>query len=137
MSKENQMEMLLKKLINDPALLKVIEKMGKESIKATLKDRADRRALDRFGSLTYINEIRQTCKLCGYYKVLYSPMIWDKIDKLYRSSCLSGMLYEEWEGLERRVLNQSVSTCTRCVENLLCIDKKILISKLITLSNRF
>jgi hypothetical protein len=137
MSSESQMEMLLKKIINDPALLKAVEKMEKESIKMALKEKADKRAYDRFGTLSYLNEIRQSCKLCGAYKTLYSPMIWDKIDKLYRASCIAGMLYEEWEGLERRVINQSVSTCTRCVENLLGEDKKILISKLITLSNRF
>ncbi len=132
---ENPIEMLLKRLINDPALLKAIEKMGRESVKGALKDRANKRALDRFGTLSYLNEIRQTCKLCGSYKILYSPMIWDKIDKLYRASCISGILYEEWENLEKRVLYQSVPTCPACAESLLCLDKKVLISKILCLAN--
>lgn len=132
----NPIEDLLKKIINDPALLKQIEKMGKESVKATLKEKAHKREMDRFGSLDYVNRLKNTCKVCGSIQTVYAPMIWDKIDRLHRASALSGILYEEWTHLPLKTLEKNVPTCTCCESYLLSLDKKELASKIIALAAR-
>jgi uncharacterized protein YlbG (UPF0298 family) len=132
----NPIEELLKKLINDPALLKNLEKMASESVKATLKETRRKRDLDRFGSIDYVNKVIKECKLCKSSSTFYSPMIWDKIEKLHRASCMSGLLCEEWSMLEVRTLRQSVPTCNCCSEVLKNIPKDDLILKLITIANR-
>ena len=132
----NPIEELLKKIINDPALLKQIEKMGKESIKLSLKEKAHKREMDRFGSLDYVNRVKNTCKICGSIQTVYAPMIWDKIDKLHRASALSGILYEEWTHLPLKTLDKTVPTCTCCEAYLLSLDKKDLVSKIISMATR-
>lgn len=132
----NPIEDLLKKIINDPALLKSIEKMGRESVKATLKERSRQRELDRFGSLDYLNCMKNTCKICGSIQTVYVPMIWDKIDRLHRASALSGILYEEWSLLPLKTLQKNVPTCTCCETFLLSLDKRELAQKVISLASR-
>lgn len=132
---ENPIEELLKKLINDPALLKNLETMAKQSVKDTLKEKQRKRELDRFGSLDYVNKIVKTCKLCGSASIFYAPMIWDKIDKLHRASCLSGILCEEWTLLELRTVRQTALSCNCCAEVLMSTPKETLIKMLITRAN--
>lgn len=131
----NPIEELLKKLINDPALLKNLETMAKQSVKETLKERQRKRELDRFGSLDYVNKIVKTCKLCGSISTFYAPMIWDKVDKLHRASCLSGILCEEWTLLELRTVRQTAPSCNCCTEVLRHAPKETLIKMLIMRAN--
>ena len=132
----NPIEELLKRVINDPSLLKQIEKMGRESVKATLKERAHKREMDRFGSLDYVNCVKNTCKICGSIQTVYVPMIFDKIDKLHRASALSGILYEEWASLPLKTLQKAVPTCTCCETYLLSLDKRELVHKVISYAAR-
>lgn len=133
---ENPIEMLLKRLINDPSLLKNLEKMASQSVKESLKEKQRKRELDRFGSLDYVNKVIKTCKLCGSQSTFYSPMIWDKLDKCHRASCMSGILVEEWTLLELRTLRQSAPSCNCCPSVLKNTPKEDLIRRLIILSNR-
>lgn len=142
MSSENgisgsAIEALLKKLINDPRLLADLEKMSQQSVKLTLQERKKKRELDRFGSLDYLNKVVKECKLCKSVSTFYSPMIWDKVDKLHRASCMSGIICEEWQDLEIRRLHQMVPSCNCCSEVLLNTSKEELIKKLIGLANKF
>ena len=133
----NPIEDLLKKLINDPALLKNLEKMANESVKLSLKERKRKRELDRFGSLDYLNKVIKECKLCGSISTFYSPMIWDKVEKLHRCAAMSGIIVEEWQNLEIRSLRQSTPCCNCCKDVLMHKSKEELISKLIILSGKF
>lgn len=133
----NAIEELLKRLINDPTLLKNLEKMANESVKLTLKEKQRKRDLDRFGSLDYVNKVIKVCKLCSSSSTFYSPMIWDKVDKLHRASCMSGLLVEEWTHLELRTIRQTVPSCNCCYEVLRNKSKDELIKNLIGYANRF
>lgn len=133
---ENPIEALLKRLINDPALLKDLEKMARESVKLSLQERERKRVINRFGTLDYVNQVKLTCKLCGSMRLVYSPMIWDKIEKLHRSSCFCDSLLPEWQHLEIRPLAQSRPTCTECHTVLEEWSKEELIHKVIQLANR-
>lgn len=132
----NPIEDLLKRLINDPALLKNLEKMATLSVKESLKEKERKRTLDRFGSLDYLNKVIKQCKLCGSTSTFYSPMIWDKLDKLHRASCMSGIIVEEWASLEVRTLRQYVPTCNCCADVLKNSSKDDLIRRLMIFANR-
>lgn len=132
----NPIEELLKRLINDPALLKNLEKMALSSVKETLKERQKKKELDRFGTLDYLNRVIKTCKLCGSSSTFYSPMIWDKVDKLHRASCMSGLIVEEWASLEVRTIRQTVPTCNCCPSVLINSSKEELIKRLMFQANR-
>lgn len=132
----NPIEELLKKLINDPRLLKNLEDMAKDSVKLSLKERKKKREIDRFGTLDYLNKVTKECKLCGSISTFYSPMIWDKVDKLHRCAAMSGLIVEEWQDLEVRNLRQAVPSCNCCAEVLMNRSKEDLIKKIIYLSNR-
>jgi len=130
----NPIEDLLKKLIDDPNLLKQLEKMSQESVKLTLKEKKKKRELDRFGTLDYLNTVEVTCKLCGNISTRYSPMIWDKIDKLHRASCFSEIIREEWTSLPVKTMKQVRPTCNFCEKNLKEWDIDNLIKKVIFLA---
>lgn len=132
----NPIEALLKKLINDPSLLKSIEKMAQDSVKLSLKEQRRKRELDRFGSLDYVNKVVKVCKLCSSTSTFYSPMIWDKLEKLHRASCMSGILCEEWTHLELRQIRQTVPTCNCCAEVLRNTPKEELVQRLIAVASR-
>lgn len=131
----NAIEELLKKIINDPSLLKSIEKMGRESVKLTLKEGRKKKELDRFGSLDYVNRLKNSCRICGSIQTVYIPMIFDKIDKLHRASCMSGILYEEWTHLSLRNISKTVPTCTCCESYLLNRPKEELVKKILSLAS--
>ena len=127
----NPIEELLKKLINDPALLKSLEKMASESVKLSLKERQRKREIDRFGTLDYLISCDIHCKLCGSTQRSYSPMIWDKIEKLHRAACFSEILRDEWTCLTVKSIKQLVPTCKFCETNLVSLPKDELIKKLV------
>ena len=128
------MEELLQRLINDPALLQKIKKMEQESVKLTLQEKKKKRELDRFGTLDYLNSVEVHCKLCGTITTRYSPMIWDKIDKLHRASCFSEIIREEWLSLSVKKIKQIRPTCNYCEANLKEWDIDLLIKKAIFLA---
>ena len=131
----NAIEELLKKIINDPSLLKSIEKMGRESVKLSLKESRKKKELDRFGSLDYVNRLKNSCRICGSIQTIYVPMIWDKTDKLHRAAALSGILYEEWTHLSLRNISKTVPSCTYCESYLLSRPKEELVKKILSMAS--
>ena len=135
-SSSSIMEELLKKLINDPSLLKTIEKMALESVKQGLRERKRVREQERFGSFDYVNLVSVECKLCGISTYHYQPMVWDKVDKLHRTAGMFRELLPAWSLLEVRKVSVRTSTCECCKDALLSHSKEDLIKRLIGLSNR-
>lgn len=125
----NANELLLQKIIADPSLLKMIEKMAKAAP-------AERKQikLKQAGYPTYVNKVTQVCKLCKTETIIYLRMDWDKESKLYRSGCHH--LDNIWPDLPEHSLRQSRQTCKTCPETLGNLDKESLISKLIILSEK-
>jgi len=132
----NLMEDLLRKLINDPSLLKTIEKMATESVKQGLREKKKIREHERFGSFDYVNLVQAECKLCKTTTDCYQPMVWDKIDKLHRTGGMFRELLPAWSSLDLRKISVRTPTCDCCKDALLAQSKEDLIRKLIILSNR-
>lgn len=133
---KNPIEELLKRLIADPKLLKDIEKMSQESVKLGLKEKEKKRISDRFGNLDYVNELKTTCRLCGTITTRYSPMIWDKLDKLHRASCISEIIRPEWISLSIRKIHQTRPSCNYCADTLKEWSKEDLIKRLIFIAEK-
>ena len=120
-------EALLQKMINDPALMKLLEKMTK-SIPAEKKEKK----LKELGHPAYVNEVSCLCKLCGAKHIIYMCMSYDSTEKLYRGSCHS--LDNVWQGLPVYQMVQRRATCNACPGVLSTLPIETLISKLITLA---
>lgn len=132
----NPMEELLKRLINDPSLMKTIEKMATESVKMGLKERKKQREQERFGTFDYLNQVEKSCRLCSLVTISYQPMVWDKVEKLHRTGGMFREILPIFSSLEVRRLIIHSSTCECCSTALMSVPKEILISKLIGLANR-
>jgi len=132
----NLMEDLLRKLINDPSLLKTIEKMATASVKSGLREKKRAREQERFGSFDYVNLVQAECKLCKTTTDSYQPMVWDKIDKLHRTAGMFRELLPAWSSLDLRKISVRTPTCDCCKDALLSQPKEALIKILIGLSNR-
>ena len=78
----NASEAILQKLINDPSLIKMLEKMAKA---APAEKKAKKQK--ELGLACYVNKVQIHCKLCGSESIVYTRMDWDAEDKLYRTGC--------------------------------------------------
>ena len=125
----NPNEQFLQKLLADPSLIKMLEKMARSrpAVNKELK-------LKKAGSPSHVNEVSTTCRLCGTLKIIYLRMDWDFEDKLYRSGCHH--LDNIWTDLPVHKLNTRSGSCKTCPTELSKLDKDALISKLITLAEK-
>jgi len=122
----NPTELMLQRLINDPSLMKMLEKVAK----AAPKERKAKK-LKELGNPCYVNRVVLKCKLCQSEEIVYMCMSWDATEKLYRGSC-----YHQdniWTGLPVHDLYQRKPVCKICPETLEALSKEALISKLITI----
>ncbi len=128
----NQNEKLLRMILNDPALLKTIEKMTSSASAEKAKEKKEK-PLHSIGSPSYVNEVSVTCKLCGMTQKRFIMMAYDSTEKLYRSSCHSTA--NLWPSLPLYTLKQRTPTCPHCPNYLASQDQASLISRVINLSN--
>ena len=125
----NANEVFLQKLLNDPSLLKLLEKMAKArpAINKELK-------LKKAGLPAHVNEVKTTCKLCTTPRTTYIRMDWDAEDKLYRSGCHH--LDNVWADLPVHTIHTRSAFCKSCSAVLSEQSKEALIDKLIWLAEK-
>lgn len=124
----NISEAILLKMINDPKLMKEIEKLSKQpSVKKT-------KAKKDLLPPTFVNKVTETCKLCGFVSIKWLSMSWDPNEKLHRSSCHA--TENLWPELLERSIYARRETCKHCTKRLSELEKHILIAKLIVLAER-
>lgn len=124
----NANEALLQKLINDPSLLKLLEKMAKA---APAEKKVKK--MKELGNPTYVNCVTLKCKLCGSEHTKYLCMVFDPEEKLYRTSCHA--TENLWPDLPVYTLRQRTTSCAQCPGILLSLEKETLVQKLINLAN--
>jgi hypothetical protein len=119
----NPNEKLLQALINDPSLLKLLEKMTKDAPKEKKAKK-----MKEMGNPSYVNHTTVKCKLCGSTHAKFLCMAYDSDEKLYRTSCH----HQDniWPTLPLFELVQRSDTCPSCAGNLLQLSKEELIQKL-------
>jgi hypothetical protein len=124
-------EKILLQLINDPALMKKLEKMAKTSIVEQKKEKKQK----QLGLARYVNKVVCPCKLCKTETVRYARMDWDNEEKLHRIGC-----YHQdniWPELEEITITQRRVSCNSCSTALANENKEDLIKKLISLAEKF
>ena len=125
----NANEALLQRLINDPALMKKLEKMASA---IPLEKKAKK--MKELGLAKYVNQVTSTCKLCGSESIIFTRMDWDSEEKLYRVGCH----HQDniWPLLPLHNLRQRRPSCNLCQTVLLTKSKEDLIKHIIWLADR-
>lgn len=123
----NLNEQMLQKLINDPSLIKMLEKM----VSNAPREKKEKH-LKELGHPAYVNQVECKCKLCGSTHIIYMCMSYDSTEKLYRGSCHH--LDNVWPGLPIYKMVQRRATCNACPGILSSLPVETLISKLIALA---
>lgn len=121
----NLNEAILQKMLNDPKLLKEIEKMVSQT---KIKEHKKKKE-SQLGQATYVNRVSQTCRLCGSLEIIFKRMDWDSLEKLYRSGCHSSE--NLWPLLPLHEVRYKAITCNHCRSALHHLSKETLIEKLI------
>lgn len=124
----SSMDAMLKKLLNDPALVASLEKLVKKNSSELAKAPKEKK-LKELGNPMYINEVTSTCKLCGSIHTINLCMAYDPAEKLYR--VFARHLDNIWPALPTFKLRQRQTTCNCCAGVLLNQTKEDLIIKLI------
>lgn len=125
----NPNEKLLQALINDPSLIKMLEKM----VSSRPKEQKEKKLKER-GNPSYVNCVEIKCKLCGTTHTKYMMMQFDPEEKLYRTGYQG--LDNHWTDLPIYNLIQRSTSCASCPGVLSTFEKDFLIQKLIYLSNK-
>jgi hypothetical protein len=125
----NANEALLQKLIADPSLMKLLEKMSKDA-PAVKKEKK----LKELGAPCFVNEVELRCKLCSSIEIVFMRMDWDSEAKLYRGGCYS--LDNLWKHLPLKQMIQRKATCKACSTVLHSMTKEALVQKVIVLAER-
>jgi hypothetical protein len=124
-------ELLLQKLVNDPNLLKRIEKMVKANPTIIKEKKLKSASLPK-----YVNKVHIKCKLCATIETIFIRMDWDNDDKIYRNGCYSVENY--WPDLPMFEQHQRKPSCKLCPSVLSAtFTKEELIRKLIVQSEVF
>ena len=123
----NLNEEILRRIINDPSLMKELEKLA-ASAPALKKEKK----FKELGHPAYVNEVACKCKLCSSTWLVYICMSWDKEEKLYRASARH--LDNVWKDLPIYKMTQRRSSCRDCSTVLMQKSKEDLISLLIASS---
>jgi hypothetical protein len=125
----NQNEKLLQALINDPSLIKMLNKMV-----ANAPSEKKEKKLKERGNPSYVNRVEIRCKLCSTVHIKFMMMQFDPEEKLYRTGYQG--LDNPWPLLPVYDLIQRSTSCLSCPGVLFDLDKEVLIQKLIFLSNK-
>lgn len=123
-------EELLLRLINDPALMKQIEKLAK----ATPAKPREKREHFAIEGPSYVNSCVVSCRLCGHRHRVYMSMTWDPIERLHRTSCHSST--NQWPALPCYDITQTKESCLQCAGVLMSREKEELIHMILELVDR-
>jgi hypothetical protein len=125
----NQNEQILQALINDPSLIKILEKMASSR---PLEQKAKK--LKERGNPSYVNCVEIKCRLCGSTHTKFMMMQFDPEEKLYRTGYQG--LDNHWPELPLFNMIQRSPSCASCPGILMNLSKEDLIQRLIFLSNK-
>lgn len=125
----NPTEKFLIAMLNDPALMKTIEKMVKSN-PAVVKQKR----LKAAGLPSHVNSIQIICRTCKSTEQVYMRMDWDSVDKLYRGGCYS--MDNIWPSLPVYKMIQRKPTCKICSIELLKLTKEELVQRILIMANR-
>ena len=117
---------MLAKLLNDPKLLKELERLVKANPVTTLpKQKKDPKP-------AYVNQVFMLCSLCGTEKITYYRMDYCSDNKIYQTGCHSTDNF--WPDLPIKIMTQKTRSCKSCPTQLAKFSQEDLIKKLLKIS---
>lgn len=121
----------LMKLLNDPKLMKELQRLSKEAG----KENARKKITKQDTVPSFVNHITEKCKLCASETESFIRMDWDPNDRIYRSG---GYAWKNiWpEDFPLRKITQHRPCCNNCAIALKECSTEELVNKLICLSNK-